>query len=223
MRLLLVDDDKENVNDIVNNFNKSYILDVAYSGVEGAYLSQVNEYDAILIDETLPDMDGAEVCRTTRSANVESPILLLLEHDKDVSYKVKSLDSGADSYISKPLDKEELSANIRALIRRKGSEIKNNYASSGPILIDLKLRQAYLENELLYLRRKEYDILQHLVVNKGKIVSKESLLEHIWEQGIYSISNTLEVHIRSLRKRLYEKYSREIIKTVRGFGYTISN
>ncbi len=223
MRILLVEDDPDNVNDITSNLRKNYILDVAYSGIEGTYLSQVNDYDVILIDSRISDMDALELCKTTRSSEVIAPILLLGEPDTSCDYKVKALDSGADVIVSKPLNNEELNANIRAMIRRNNHNLKDNTIKVSHFEINIKTYQFFYKTNEINLRKKEFEIVMHLMINKNRVVSKEELLDHIWEDGICSMSNTLEVHVRSIRKKIDEKLKLSFIRTVKGFGYVIKD
>ena len=216
----MIEDNLDSVKDALAEAEKSYIVDVAYNGVEGTYLSQVNDYDAIVVDYVLPDMDGIEVCRVTRSANVETPILFLSSKE-DKNVKISSLDAGADSFVVKPLDPSEFLAELRALIRRKTNGISDGCIKYGKIFLDAKNREVRIDDKPVSLRRKEYDILEYLVFNKGKVVSKEELLEHVWRDGVYILSNTVEVHVKSLRDKLERYAGSRMIKTVPGFGYRL--
>lgn len=220
MRILLIEDDKDLLEDILTEVEKDYIVDVAYNGIDGTYLSQINDYDVIVVDSTLPDIDGVEVCRMTRSADIKTPIILLSE-SLEPAQKVKSLDAGADVNFQKPLNVDEFKAQIRAIARRTKSHSNGSLIKSGKIEIDIREKQIYINKKPIFLRRKEYDLLEYLLLNKGRIVSKEEILEHVWEKGIYVFSNTVEVHIRSLREHLRKLVGKKFIRTIRGFGYKI--
>lgn len=220
MRLLIIEDDKDLLKDVINEAEKNYIVDVASSGSDGTYLSQVNDYDVMVVDSVLPDIDGIEVCRITRSADIKTPIMLLSVNSES-SHRVRSLDAGADVTFPKPVNVDEFMAQLRALARRSGTLGYGNVIKVGKVEIDFKKKQTYVNKKPLYLRRKEFDLLEYLLINKGRIISKEEILEHVWDQGIYVFSNTVEVHIRSLRGRLNKLVGKKFIKTVRGFGYKI--
>lgn len=220
MRLLLIGHDKDLFKYVLTEVEKDYVVDIAHSGVEGSYMSQINDYDVIVIDSILSDMEGVDVCRETRGANIKTPIILL--HEKsELTYKVRSLDAGVDVNLQKPVDVSEFKAQVRALARR------NNYFSGqcllklGRIEMDCKGKQLWVKGKEVLLRRKEFDLLEYLLINKQRIVSKEELLEHVWEKGIYVFSNTVEVHIKSLRERFKKTVGKKIIRTIRGFGYRI--
>jgi two-component system OmpR family response regulator len=220
MRILLVEDDKELLDDVLTEVEKDYVVDVAYSGVEGTYLSQINDYDVMVFDAELPDMDGVEICRVTRSANIKTPIILL--HDScELSNKVMSLDAGADVNLQKPINIPEVKAQVRALTRRNSSNSGSCILKVGKLEVDCRQKLVLVKGRIVHLRRKEFDLLEYLVINRKRIVPKEEILEHVWEKGIYIFSNTVEVHIKSLRERFRRLAGKNIIRTVRGFGYRI--
>ena len=220
MRILLIQDDKDLLDDVLDEVEKDYVVDVAYNGVDGTYLSQVNDYDVMVVDSTLPDIDGIEVCKLTRSAKITTPIILLSD-DSESANKVRSLDAGADVNFSKPVNVDEFKAQVRALARRNGAALSDSFLKVGKVEIDLCKKQIYINKKPKLLRRKEFDLLEYLLINRGRVVSKEELLEHVWEKGIYVFSNTVEVHIRSLREHLARYVGKRFIRTVRGFGYKI--
>lgn len=221
MRILLVEDDKDMLDDVLTEVEKDYVVDVAYSGVEGTYLSQINDYDVMVVDAALPDMDGVEICRLTRSANIRTPIILL--HDScEISSKVMSLDAGADVNLQKPINILEIKAQVRALTRRNNSILGGCVLKIGKLEVDCRQKQVLVRGKIVHLRRKEFDLLEYLVINRKRVVSKEEILEHVWEKGIYVFSNTVEVHIKSLRDKFEKLVGKKIIRTIRGFGYRIN-
>lgn len=221
MRILLVEDDKDMLDDVLTEVEKDYVVDVAYSGVEGTYLSQINDYDVMVVDAALPDMDGVEICRLTRSANIRTPIILL--HDScEISSKVMSLDAGADVNLQKPINILEIKAQVRALTRRNNSISGGCVLKIGKLEVDCRQKQVLVKGKVIHLRRKEFDLLEYLVINRKRVVSKEEILEHVWEKGIYVFSNTVEVHIKSLRDKFEKLVGKKIIRTIRGFGYRIN-
>lgn len=220
MRILLIEEDRDSAESIRDEFEKHYIVDVAYTGVDGTYLSQTNEYDAIVVDVALSDINGIEVCKRTRAASVYTPILVLSD-DNSVDYKILSLDSGADDYLTKPLCHPELLAKVRALIRRGTKYVITNQFCVGDLTLDVTDKAVKRSGFEIELRRKEFDLLEYLIQNKGRILSKEKILEHVWEKGMEMASNTLEVHIKFLRDKIDKPFSKKLIKTVHNFGYKI--
>ena len=219
MRILMVEYDKEFLDDLLLEVEKDYVVDVAGSGVEGAYLSQINDYDVMVIGHNLPDMNGSEVCRLTRTAEVDTPILYISE-DSEEKTKVECLDAGADVHLLKSVGKDSFKAQVRALVRRKNLFNGGSTLEIGGLEMNLKNREVLINKRVIKMRRKEFDLLEYLLINVGRIVSKEEILEHVWQNGIYVFSNTVEVHIRSLRTKL-SNFDIDLIRTVRGFGYKI--
>jgi len=219
MRILLIDEDKEFLDDMLVEVEKDYVVDVVHNGVEGADLSQINDYDVMVVGDVLPDMEGLEVCKKTRTANITTPIIYVSRTD-DILRKVESLDSGADVHIVRPISYIAFKAQIRALVRRKNHFNGGRFLEVGKIKMDLRKKVIIINGAEIKLRRKEYDLLEYLLLNKNRVVSREEILEHVWKEGIYIFSNTVEVHIRSLRGRL-QKHEIDAIRTVRGFGYKL--
>lgn len=220
MRILFIEDDKEALDNVVTEVEKDYVVDVAYSGAEGSYLSQINDYDAMLVSDSLPDMGGIEICKQTRGADISTPIIVYNDNHK-IGDKVMSLDAGADVVLQKPLNILEIKAQIRALTRR------NNLISSGCVLkvgkleIDCQQKRVSVNGKVIHLRRKEFDLLEYLVINRKRVISKEEILEHVWQKGIYVFSNTVEVHIKSLREKFKKPIRKNVIRTIRGYGYKL--
>jgi DNA-binding response OmpR family regulator len=221
MRLLLVDSDKDNINSFREEIERDYVVDVAYSGQEGVYLAQTNDYDVIVLDTPISDIPDEEVCKNSRIANAAAPIIVLAKEPTALARRIPCLDSGADVFLAKPVASTELCAQVRALLRRSKDIASGNIITKGPIEIDLKRRAVRVHGVSKNLRRKEYDLLVYMLLNQGRVVSKEEILEHVWYESIYVLSNTVEVHVRNLRKKLEDATGPEIIKTVRGFGYEV--
>lgn len=219
MRILLIDEDKEFLDSMLVEVEKDYVVDVVYNGVEGTDLSQINDYDVMVVGDILPDMEGIEVCKKVRIANITTPIIYT-SRDNNVSGKIAGLDSGADVHLVKPISHTAFKAQIRALVRRKNYFNGGVVLEAGKIRMDLRKKVVLINGIEAKLRRKEYDLLEYLLLNKNNVVSKEAILEHVWKEGIYIFSNTVEVHIRSLRERL-QKCGVDAIRTVRGFGYKL--
>jgi DNA-binding response OmpR family regulator len=220
MRMLLIEDDRDTAECIKEEAEKYYVLDIAYSGSDGAYLSQTNDYDVMVVDEGLPDINGIEVCRMARAAQISTPILILT-NSNEITHKVSSLDSGADDCLTKPFAGPELFARLRALLRRYPNTWQSNLLCLDDLYLDLSSKSAVRAGIDIKLRRKEFDLLEYLIRHKNRVVSKEMILEHVWDLGIEVASNTVEVHIRSLRQKIDKPFEKKLIKTVHNFGYKV--
>ncbi len=216
MRILIVEDDEILANMLKEGLTEEgYAVDVAYSGDDGFYMAESMPYDVIILDLMLPEMDGLTILEKLRGKGVETPVLVLTAKDS-IDDKVKGLDKGADDYITKPFEFSELLARIRALIRRASGN-RNPIIRVKDIEIDTASREVYKNGERISLSSKEYAILLYLVTNRGKVVSRDELMEHIydWEKSIES--NVIDVYVNFLRKKLHK----DLIETVRGVGYII--
>ncbi len=220
MRLLVVEDDKDLAKSLKEKLKKNFIVDLAFDGTDGTYQAQINLYDLIIIDIGLPDMSGVEVCKMTRAANIQIPILMLTGENQ-TEFKVSSLDSGADDYLTKPFDFAELQARIRALLRRGSKAISTSVINLGDLTFDTKTKEAKVGGRTLNLTRKETNLLELLAHNPNKLLTKEDLLESIWEEGLSIESNALDVHISNLRKKLEKRLGKRIIHTIYGIGYKL--
>ncbi len=216
MRILVVEDDEILANMLKEGLiEEGYAVDVAYSGDDGFYMAESMPYDVIILDLMLPEMDGFTILEKLREKNIEIPVLVLTAKDS-IDDKVKGLDKGADDYITKPFEFSELLARIRALIRRASGN-RSPIIKVKNIEIDTASREVYKDGKRIPLSSKEYAILLYLVTNRGKVVSREELMEHIydWEKSIES--NVIDVYVNFLRKKL----NKDLIETVRGVGYII--
>jgi len=220
MRVLFVNNDAHSAADMCSEIDKHYLLDVAHNGEEGVYLSQVNDYAAIVVEADLGNMENTDLCKVTREDNQEIPIIVLLEED-DLERKLDSLDCGADAVLTKPVQAREIVAYLRSLIKRASGVKGSNVLSVGELTLDLRAKEVVRGGQSVVLSRKEYEILECLMLSKGRIVSKERLLEQVWEMGFETFSNTLEVHIRNLRDKVDSPFEKKLIKTVYGFGYKV--
>ena len=220
MRILLIDGDIRSKSRLRNEIQEHYLVDVAFGGSEGDYMAQVNDYAAIVVDSNLRDMDNAKFCERARNNEILSPILVLLDAEQK-SLRLDYLDCGADLVLTKPVEIEEVKAYLRILTSRNYGKPGLNKLVVGDLGLDIKTKRAVRGGKEIKLRRKEYEILEYLMINKNNIVSKEMLLEHIWDCGLETRSNTLEVQVKNLRDKIDRPYKTSLIKTVRGFGYKI--
>lgn len=219
MRVLFIEEDLGYINALMGELTRDYVVDVAHTGEDGAYLSEVNDYDVILVGDKLPDYSGLEVCNLTRSANCLSPIILLSNNFSGDKI-IECLENGGDLCFPRNLTPHQISHSVSALIR-KNHELKKDPVKIRDYYFDFCNKSVSVKGNEVKLRRKEYDILEYLVLKRGRVVSKEEILEHIWVSGIYLFSNTVEVHITNIRNVLEKPFDIKLIETVRGFGYRI--
>ncbi len=214
MRILLIEDDENLNRQLAQMLRESdYVVDCAYDGVEGHFLGDTEPYDAVILDIGLPTMDGVTILEKWRAAGRNMPVLILTARDR-WSDKVAGIDAGADDYVTKPFHIEEVMARIRALIRRAAGHAAS-MITCGPIALDVKASKATLNGELLRLTSHEYRLLSYLMHHQGEVVSRTELTEHLYDQDFDRDSNTIEVFVGRLRK----KVGPEWIETVRGLGY----
>jgi DNA-binding response OmpR family regulator len=219
MRILIVEDEHRIANTIKKGLEQErYAVDVAYNGKDGFDLASTEEYDLIILDILLPLMDGFTFCKELRQNQIETPILMLTAKGQ-IQDKVEGLDAGADDYLTKPFSFEELLARIRALTRRP-KLLLNSTLKIKDLHLDPKLFQVKRRGKIIKLTKKEFSLLEYLMRNAGRIVSKDQIISHVWDYEADILPNTVEAHIGRLRRKLGKP---EIIQTIRGFGYQISS
>jgi two-component system OmpR family response regulator len=215
MRILIIEDEPDLLGSLLQAVREDgYAADGASDGEEGLYKAESYEYDAILLDVMLPGIDGWEVLRKVRQAK-KTPVLMLTARDA-VRDRVKGLDTGADDYVVKPFDIDEVLARLRALIRRSASEAQPRL-QLGEVLIDLSARTVERAGDPVPLTAREYALLEFLALRRGKLVTRTMLYEHLFDENDNTLSNLLDVHVSNLRKKL----GHEFITTRRGHGYSI--
>jgi DNA-binding response OmpR family regulator len=222
MRILIIEDEVDFANALLRGLQfQGYAVDVAKDGREGWELGTVNPYDLVILDLNLPSIDGLEVCRLLRSQRPGLLILILTARDQ-ISDRVIGLDMGADDYMVKPFHFDELTARIRALLRRD-LRVREPVLCVGDLRIDPAERIAWKGKQRLDLTTKELSILEYLMRHKGEIVSQEQLIEHTWgEEELDQFSSSVRVHIHSLRRKLGDQTdSSRYIGTVIGQGYRL--
>lgn len=222
MRILVVEDEHRIATAIKKGLmQERYAVDVAYTGTQGYDLASGEEYDLILLDLLLPGMDGLTICRNLRKANIHTPILMLTAKGQ-IQDKVEGLDAGADDYLTKPFSFEELLARIRALARRPKSAISENLAV-GNLTLNLKTYAVERGGRAIRLSGKEFSLLEYLMRNSGRILTKDQIIAHVWNYDADILPNTVEVYIRNLRNKVDRPFTNKktLIQTVRGFGYKI--
>ncbi len=221
MRLLVVEDNQRLRNSIKLSLEESgYVLDTAADGVEGQELAELTPYDAIILDIMLPKRDGLEVCRNLRRQHQRTPILLLTARDA-VEDRVKGLDSGADDYLIKPFSLDELSARLRALLRRDASD-KTGVLVAADLELDPATHTIQRAGIPIELTSKEFALLEYMLRNPNWLITREMAERHVWDYGGASGSNLVDVYIRRLRRKLDDPFELKLIETVRGFGYRLN-
>ena len=216
MRILVVEDDANLNRQIKDALTEGgYAVDVAFDGEEGHFLGETEPYDAVVLDIGLPQMDGLSVLEEWRRAGKSMPVLLLTARDR-WSDKVQGIDAGADDYVAKPFHMGELLARLRALVRRAAGHASNEI-TAGPVRLDVKAGKVTVDGQAIKLTSHELRLLSYLMHHKGKVVSRTELTEHLYDQDFDRDSNTIEVFVGRLRK----KVSPDLIETVRGLGYRI--
>jgi two-component system OmpR family response regulator len=215
MRILVIEDEPDLLASLLQAVREDgYAADGAADGEEGLYKAQSYEYDAMLLDIMLPGIDGWEVLRRLRETR-KTPVLMLTARDA-VHDRVKGLDGGADDYVVKPFDIDEVLARLRALIRRAASEAQPRL-QLGQVLVDLTARTVERAGQPVALTAREYALLEFLALRRGKLVTRTMLYEHLFDENDDTLSNLLDVHVSNLRKKL----GHDFITTRRGHGYSI--
>jgi len=222
MRLLVIEDNKELLLTLKEELRVHYSVDVASTATEGRYLAQVNTYDAIVLDVGLPDGDGISLCKTLRAGGLRVPILMLTGHAA-LEDKVQALDTGADDYLTKPFQLPELLARLRALLRRPITQTQNSLLTFGNLQLDISSRTVQRGGVVIELRRKELDLLELLMRNQGKVITRSMILEHIWNSDVNAFTNAIDVHIKHLRDQIDKPFGSHLIQTVYGAGYRLGS
>ena len=220
MRVLLIEDDvtitrllKEGLED------ESYAVDVANDGSEGYRTAAADEYDVIILDIMLPGMNGYEVCRALRNDGNKTPILMLTARDAERDI-VEGLDTGADDYLAKPFSFDVLLARIRALLRRPNEKLEE-VLQVGDLKLDPSSKKVTRASQEISLTAKEYGVLEYLMRNKGKVLSKEQIISHVWDFDADVLPNNVELFIMFLRRKIDKPFKSKLIHTVSGFGYKL--
>ncbi|MFN3370340.1 MAG: response regulator transcription factor [Sphingomonadaceae bacterium] len=216
MRILIVEDEPSLARQLRQTLEQAgYAVDSAHDGEEGQFLGETESYDAVILDLGLPEVDGLTVLDRWRKAGIKVPVLVLTARDS-WSDKVAGLDAGADDYLAKPFQSEELIARLRALIRRASGNASSELVA-GDVRLDTRSGRVTLAGEPVKMTAQEYKLLSYLMHHKGKVVSRTELIEHIYDQDFDRDSNTIEVFITRIRKKL----GADLITTIRGLGYSL--
>lgn len=218
MRALIIEDNPKMSAAIQRGLKENgYAADVSTSGFEGEELAASGEYDVIVLDLMLPDRDGVDVCKNLRRRSVRTPVLMLtaLSSTQD---KIAGLDAGADDYLSKPFEFEELLARIRALLRR-GEASEGRMLACDDLKLDLYTRRAERKGNMVELSNKEFALLEYFMRNPNRVLSRAQIAEKVWDLNFDPSSNVIDVYVSGLRKKVDRGHERELIHTVKGAGY----
>ena len=222
MRILLIEDDPKLSASIAKHLRaESAAVDLAGDGRKGEELAHINEYDVILLDILLPHQDGWATCRNLRGNGVRTPILMLTALD-DVGDRIRGLDSGADDYLPKPFHIGELLARIRALARRR-TDVRTASIEHFGLRLDVATHRAFRCGKEIALTSKEFALLELFMLHPGKILSRDTISEHLWDMNFEPRSNVIESFVRFLRQKVDRGFETTLIRTVRGAGYMLSD
>lgn len=216
MRILVIEDDRNLNRQLVEALKSAdYVVDHAFDGEEGCFLGDTESYDAVILDLGLPKMDGISIIEHWRQNSRLMPVLILTARDR-WSDKVAGIDAGADDYVAKPFHMEEVFARLRALIRRASGHASSEIVC-GPVILDTKTARVTVNDTMVKLTSLEFALLSYLMHHQGEIVSRTDLTEHLYDQDFDKDSNTIEVFVGRLRKKL----GVDVIETIRGMGYRL--
>ncbi len=222
MKVLIVEDERTLSDTIKQCICKKFDTEQAYDGYEAYMMAKENIYDAIILDLMLPEMSGYDVLLKLRENKVLTPVLILTAKDT-LNDKLKGFNYGADDYLVKPFEREELLARLEAIIRRTNGAYKQDELEFKDLKLNIKSRRAFIKDKEITLQGKQFDILEYLINSKGTIITKEQIFDKIWGFDSFTTTNVVEVYASGLRKTLkqygYDKY----IKTIRGVGYMIAD
>jgi two-component system copper resistance phosphate regulon response regulator CusR len=222
MRILVVEDEPRMANVIARGLREqSYAVDLAPDGINGLYQASINDYDVIVLDVLLPHRDGYEVCRELRQRGNTTPVLMLTAR-ATVDDRITGFDAGADDYLTKPFSFRELLARIRALLRRD-SQLRPDVLEIADLVLDSASHRVVRASKEVQLTAKEYALLEYLARRQGQLVSRAEIAAHVWDDSFDPFSNTIEVYVNRLRKKIDGDHSIKLLHTRRGEGYILES
>lgn len=220
MKILLIEDNKSISNAVAASLEKSgYCVDTCDDGTDAQLFVSLAEYDCMLLDIMLPGLDGLSILSEMRKRGNKTPVLLLTAKDS-IEDRVKGLDSGADDYLVKPFSLDELLARVRALLRRS-AEDRTNELSIADLVVDTLSHEVTRSGCKIEMTSKEFAILEYLLRNKNKVLTRTQIVENVWNYDFDGSSNIVDVYIRYLRTKIDEGFDKKLIKTIRGYGYVM--
>ncbi len=220
MKILIIEDQKKLAESLRKGFEEqSFVVDTAYDGNSGFEMAESGTYSVIILDVLLPGIDGFEILKRLRARSVHTPVLFLTAKGA-VEDRIRGLDLGGDDYLVKPFSFTELLARIRAIHRRK-SGTDQSILKIEDLTVNLLTREVLRGDCKIELRPKEFAILQYLLENKGRVMTRMVMMEHLWDYSAITGSNVIDVHVKRLREKIDSNFNRKLIKTVKGVGYAI--
>ncbi len=222
MRILIIEDEEKLAASLKKGLEREgYAVDYVVDGETGQRRIEMyyKDYDLIVLDLMLPKKDGFEICRNVRKQNITTPILVLTARDA-VDDKVEALNAGADDYLVKPFSFEELIARIHAILRRPEPVLPSELRVKD-LVLDTVARKVYRRNQEILLTLKEYGLLEYLMRHPNQVITRERMIDHLWDFAFDSFSNVVDVHIKNLRKKIDSDYDEKLLETIRGVGYKI--
>ncbi|HCY86182.1 MAG TPA: DNA-binding response regulator [Desulfobacteraceae bacterium] len=223
MRLLLVEDDKKIASFVEKGLKSSgFAVDLAETGTDGLDMALAADYDTLIVDIMLPGMDGFSLIRELRGRGKNTPIIVLSARER-VGDRVQGLEAGADDYLTKPFSFSELLARVQALIRRAGNQTDPVSLSYGDLSVDIVKRQVKRGEDVIDLQPLEFSLLEYLLRNRERVVSKTMIMEHVWNYNFDPMTNVVEARICRLRDKIDKGYPEKLIHTVRGAGYVLKS
>src|SRR3989440_3569510 len=221
MRILLVEDDARIARFVSRGLREqTYAVDVAADGDDALYKAAINDYDAVILDVMIPGRDGFEVCRELRAAGSNVPVIMLTARDT-IEDRVEGLDTGADDYLTKPFEVAELLARLRALLRR-GHVVRPEQIVVADLVIDARAHSVTRAGRKIELTAKEYALLEYMARERGRVLTRAEIAEHVWDENFDPLSNLIDVNINRLRHKIDDGFSPPLIHTRRGAGYLLS-
>ncbi len=219
MRILIVDDDKAIADTLKTNFeSECYAADAVYDGEAGSYWARVNDYDLVILDNIMPKKNGLKVCQEIRNSGKTTPIIML-SVKSEVAAKINLFSAGADDYMTKPFSFAELLSRVKAVSRRPAQLKISSVLKIDNLILDIDKHKVSRAGKEIHLTRKEFMLLQYLMENKGRALSRALIMEHVWDNELDPFSNTVETHILNLRKKIDSGKNRKLIFTISGRGY----
>jgi len=221
MRILVVEDEEKVSRFVMRGLTaERFAVDTARDGKSGLELAQTYQYDLVILDLMLPGLHGGEVLRRIRKSNSQVPVLILTARDA-LGDKVEHFEAGADDYLTKPFAFAELLVRVKALLRR-GPVVRTSVLRVGDLELDRLAQQVKRAGKRIELTSKEYGVLEYLMANAGRVLSRTMILEHVWDQSFDGATNIVDVYVRHLRSKVDDPQEPKLIRTIRGLGYVIS-
>ena len=221
MRILIVEDESKLAQILVRSLKgEGFAVDTAATVEDGLHMAAVHHYDLIILDLLLPDGSGTSLLRRLRQRRLEVPVLVLTARS-ELDTKVENFEAGADDYLTKPFELPELLVRVRALMRR-GPAVKDSTLKLGDLELDRLTRQVRRAGRRIELSPKEYSLLEYLLLNAGRVLSRSMIIDRVWDQSFEGFTNVVDVYVRQLRRKIDEGFEPKLIRTARGLGYSIA-